>query len=169
MDYIAGDRSAPSIAEPESWIASADHACFMCRAAATYADQSAAAQANLVVASTEHAVTILNRYPYNNGHLLVCPRRHVGELRDLTDDEHLAAMHAIARFTEMLARVIRAEGFNIGLNLGRAAGAGVPGHLHWHVVPRWPGDSNFMPVAGATRIISQSLDALWEAIAAEKN
>jgi ATP adenylyltransferase len=141
----------------------------MCRAAASYTDEAAAARANLVVAASEHAVTILNRYPYNNGHLLVCPRRHVGELRELTDGEHLAAMHAIAHFTEVLGRVIRAEGFNIGLNLGRAAGAGVPGHLHWHVVPRWTGDSNFMPVAGATRIISQSLDALWEAITAEED
>lgn len=169
MSYIAGEKTPPSSAAPSAWHDGADLGCFMCRAAATYADEPAAARANLVVAADERAVTILNRYPYNNGHLLVCPRRHVAELGELTDDEHLAVMHAISHFTELLAGVIRAEGFNIGLNLGRVAGAGMPGHLHWHVVPRWPGDSNFMPVTGATRIISQSLDALWEALAAEKS
>lgn len=167
MGYIAGDKTPPPAVEPAGWPAGADRGCFMCRAAATYADEAAAARANLVVAADAHAVTILNRYPYNNGHLLVCPRRHVGDLSELSDAEHLAAMHAVAHFTALLRRLIRAEGFNIGLNLGRAAGAGVPGHLHWHVVPRWPGDSNFMPVTGDARIISQSLDALWEAITAE--
>jgi ATP adenylyltransferase len=165
MGYIAGDSPPQAAVEPATWSAGADHDCFMCRAAASYADEAAAVRANLVVAADEHVVTILNRYPYNNGHLLVCPRRHVGDLSELTADEHLAAMQAAAHFTELLRRLIRAEGFNIGLNLGRAAGAGLPGHLHWHIVPRWTGDSNFMPVTGDARVISQSLDALWEALA----
>ena len=97
----------------------------------------------LVVARGEHTVALLNRYPYNNGHLLVSPLRHVAELADLTADEHLEAMATLARFIELYARLIKAEGFNIGLNLGRAAGAGVPGHLHWHLVPRWTGRQQF--------------------------
>src|SRR4029079_9400757 len=104
----------------------------------------------------------LNRYPYNNGHALVAPLRHVGDLSDLSPDEHLACMHQLGQLAPTYRRALNAEGFNIGLNLGRVAGAGVPGHLHWHLVPRWDGDNNFMPVLAGTRVIPQSLEALWE-------
>lgn len=167
LAYIAGDQPVSAATEPTSWRDGADHNCFMCRAAADYADEAAAGRQLLVVAAGDHTISLLNRYPYNNGHLLVCPRRHVAELHELTADEHLEAMNELSRFTQQFRRLIRAEGFNIGLNLGRPAGAGLPGHLHWHLVPRWTGDNNFMPVAADTRVISQSLEALWEAIVAD--
>jgi ATP adenylyltransferase len=169
MSYIAGDRTVgPQVIEPTGWLEGADETCFLCRAAAEYAERSAAARQNLVVAVGEHSVAVLNKYPYNNGHLLIAPRRHVAQLAELTDAEHLEAMHTLARFTELYAEEIKAEGFNIGLNLNRPAGAGVPGHLHWHLVPRWTGDSNFMPVTANARVISQSLDELWSAIRKEE-
>jgi ATP adenylyltransferase len=165
MNYIAGDKTAgPQAVEPTAWLAGADHACFLCRAAAEFPDAGAAARQNLLVHVGEHVTAVLNKYPYNNGHLLVSPRRHVGQLADLNDAEHLEAMHTLSQFTQLYAKLIKAEGFNIGLNLNRPAGAGVPGHLHWHLVPRWTGDSNFMPVTADARIISQSLDELWHVI-----
>ena len=103
------------------------------------------------------AFVILAKYPYNPGHLLVLPVRHAGELEDLTADENAE----IASLMQRSIRAIRIEsdphGFNVGVNLGRVAGAGIPGHLHWHVVPRWGGDTNFMPVVGQTRVLPELL------------
>jgi ATP adenylyltransferase len=164
LSYIAGDKGPAPGVEPAAWREGADHHCFLCRAAASYADDAAARRQNLVVHAGVHTIAVLNLYPYNNGHLLVAPRRHVGLLHELTEEEHLEAMHTLARFTQLFTDLIKAEGFNVGLNLNRPAGAGVPGHLHWHLVPRWTGDTNFMPVTGDARVISQSLEALWEAI-----
>ena len=109
-----------------------------------------------------NTIVVLNRYPYNNGHLLVAPRRHIGQLHELSRDEHADIIEALAQLTCVYRERLNAEGFNIGLNLGKVAGAGLPGHLHWHLVPRWAGDNNFMPVLAGTRVIPQSLDALWE-------
>lgn len=168
LSYVAGGKTAPPAGdEPTEWPAGADRDCFLCRAAATFEDEAAARRQNRLVYAGAAVIAVLNLYPYNNGHLLVSPRRHVGQLRELTDQEHLEAMQTLARFTELYAELIRAEGFNIGLNLNRPAGAGVPGHLHWHLVPRWTGDCNFMPVTGDSRVISQSLDELWQAIVAK--
>jgi ATP adenylyltransferase len=165
LTYLLGDKGPPlDGTQPQDWLDGADHHCFLCRAAARYENEAAARRENLVVDAGPHTLAVLNLYPYNNGHLLVVPRRHVGQLTELTDDEHLEAMHSLSRFTQLYAELIKAEGFNIGLNLNRPAGAGVPGHLHWHLVPRWTGDSNFMPVTGDARVISQSLDELWGAI-----
>ena len=170
MSYIAGDKSAETISqEPIAWLPGADTACFICKATAAYADEAAARRQNLVLEVSNHTITLLNLYPYNNGHLLVSPRRHVGEFYELTDAEHLEAIKSLSHYTQLYRELIRAEGFNIGLNLGRPAGAGVPGHLHWHLVPRWSGDNNFMPVTGDSRIISQSLRELWEAIVSAGN
>ncbi|MCA9231132.1 MAG: HIT domain-containing protein [Planctomycetales bacterium] len=119
---------------------------------------------NWVVAVGQYTLAMLNRYPYSNGHLLVTPKRHAANLFDLTAEEHLEGMQQLANLTKVLSKVISAEGFNVGLNLGRVAGAGVPGHLHWHLVPRWQGDHNFMPTLAAAQVIPQSLDALWEAL-----
>lgn len=165
LGYIAGDESvAEPPSEPSSWLPDADSNCFMCRAAANYSDVASARRCNLVVKSDAHSQTILNRYPYSNGHLLIAPLRHVGELADLTANEHLEIMQTLGKFTQVLGKLISAEGFNVGLNLGHVGGAGVPGHLHWHLVPRWPGDHNFMSTLAGTRVIPQSLEALWEAL-----
>jgi ATP adenylyltransferase len=165
MNYIAGARGVePTPLEPIAWLPGAEPNCFICKAAAAYADERAARQQNLVLEVSNHTITLLNLYPYNNGHLLVSPRRHVGEFGELTDAEHLEAIQSLVRYTQRYREVINAEGFNIGLNLGRPAGAGVPGHLHWHLVPRWNGDNNFMPVTGDARVISQSLRELWESL-----
>ncbi|MEM9184881.1 MAG: HIT domain-containing protein [Planctomycetota bacterium] len=168
LGYIKGQADTESPPEPVRWVDGADEACFLCRAAADYGDNQAEAdEQNLVAWRGEFAVVVLNRYPYANGHVLVAPRRHTAELADLTDAEHLEIMQTLSRLTRVLGAKVQAQGFNIGLNLGRLAGAGVPGHLHWHLVPRWPGDHNFMPVLAGVRVIPQSLDELWRLLRGE--
>lgn len=102
-------------------------------------------------------LVMLNRYPYNNGHLMVMPSRHVANLEDLTGEERKELFDLLDRSVRILREALRPEGFNIGINLGRAAGAGVEGHLHVHVVPRWSGDTNSMTVIGEIRVIPDSL------------
>jgi len=131
--------------------------CFLCRAAETDDERAA-----LVLWRSESCLAVMNRWPYNNGHLLIAPMRHVGGLEDLTDDELAQQMAMLKRCRAGLAAVMSPDGFNVGLNLGRPAGAGVEDHIHWHIVPRWSGDTNFMPVAAATKVIPQSLETLWE-------
>jgi ATP adenylyltransferase len=160
LGYIRKEESAPEADRSAlAWRPGADRECFLCRAIADDHDRE-----NLVVARTSHTVTILNRYPYNNGHLLVAPLDHRADLGDLSDGEHADLMRQISGFIAHLRSLMNAEGFNVGINLGRVAGAGLPGHLHWHVVPRWSGDTNFMPVLDGVRVIPQSLDALWALI-----
>jgi len=105
---------------------------------------------------------LLNRYPYNNGHVMIAPYRHLRSLSQLAPGESSELMGVATRMIGVLRRILRPHGFNLGLNLGRAAGAGIAGHLHLHVVPRWVGDTNFMSVAGGTKVISQSLEALYD-------
>jgi ATP adenylyltransferase len=135
----------------------ADPECFVCRAVVDTADRQ-----NLVVERSNHSVVILNRFPYNNGHLLVAPLTHLGWPDELADHDLLDAQQLIVKYVGRLERLLAAEGFNVGLNLGHVAGAGLPGHLHWHIVPRWSGDTNFMPSVAGVRVIPQALDALWE-------
>ena len=116
---------------------------------------------NLVVDRSAHSITILNRFPYSNGHLLVSPRRAAAEIEQLTDEELLDTQREIQRMVAALRVIMKPDGFNIGLNLGRSAGAGLPEHLHWHIVPRWNGDHNFMTIISDARIIVQSLDEVW--------
>jgi ATP adenylyltransferase len=163
LGYIKGTEAADAPPAPSSWIDGADKSCFLCQAGAEYDDPGADGSL-LVAARDEHVVTVLNRYPYSNCHVLVSPRRHAATLAELTDAEHLAAIKTLTRLTESLSEGIGAQGFNIGLNLGAIAGAGVPGHLHWHLVPRWPGDHNFMPTLAGVRVIPQSLEAAWEIV-----
>lgn len=130
--------------------------CFFCKAKRSSDDRG-----HHVIARSRNAFALLNRYPYNNGHLLIAPYRHVGDLTALTVAEWTTMFRLSQRLLTTLQRRLRAHGFNIGLNLGRAAGAGVPGHLHLHIVPRWNGDTNFMPVLTHTKVIAQSLDELY--------
>ena len=136
--------------------------CFLCRGVASGDDR-----ANLIVHRTELSVVVLNRFPYNNGHLLVAPKAHKATLADLTPEELLDLQLTLRKMVGVLEKRMTPDGFNVGLNLGRVAGAGLPGHLHWHAVPRWNGDSNFMPVLTDTRVISQSLEALYDLLAEE--
>lgn len=134
--------------------------CFLCDIVAGSDDA-----ANLVVERRERTFVVLNRFPYNNGHTLVCPRAHKATLDELSDEEHLELMQATRDMVALLTRVMHPDGFNIGLNLGLAAGAGLPGHLHMHIVPRWNGDTNFMPVLGDVKVIPQALEDLHRALA----
>jgi ATP adenylyltransferase len=105
---------------------------------------------------------ILNKFPYNAGHLLAVPYREVAELAGLTPAERADLMETILHGQHILTRALRPDGFNIGFNFGRTAGAGIPGHLHAHIVPRWDGDTNFMPIIAETKILPVALDTLWE-------
>lgn len=115
---------------------------------------------NLILYRGKTCYIIMNRYPYSNGHIMVLPFRHTKMLEDLTSQEKLELMDQIALGMEAL-KVFRPDGFNIGMNLGRAAGAGIEDHLHFHVVPRWNGDTNFMPVIGDVRVIPEYLEETY--------
>jgi len=113
-----------------------------------------------VVFKTVKSICLLNRYPYNNGHLMICPLRHTREISELNEVEILDIFKALNRAKALLQKVLKPQGYNVGFNLGAAAGAGVRGHLHLHIVPRWFGDTNFMPSVSTTKVISQSLNEL---------
>jgi ATP adenylyltransferase len=127
-------------------------ACFICSGTAGTNDR-----ANLIVHRTSLSVVLLNKFPYNNGHLLVAPREHRGRPDELSPEQLL-----LRKMIGIIEKKMSPDGFNVGLNLGKVAGAGLPGHLHWHIVPRWSGDVNFMPVLAGTKVIVQSLDALYD-------
>jgi len=145
LSYVTAPKR-PDVADP----------CFICQGLAEAEDRQ-----NLIALRTKASVVVLNRYPYNNGHLLVAPLTHKGKLNELTAEELLETQETLRRMVAVLDELMHPDGYNIGLNLGRVAGAGLPGHLHWHIVPRWHGDTNFMPVLGDVKVIVQSLDALW--------
>ena len=129
-----------------------DQACVFCVALDVDAD------ASLVLHRGTHAFVILNKFPYNNGHLMVVPTRHVATLADATLEE-LSEVMALTRLAEIvLTEAYCPHGMNVGMNLGRPAGAGVPGHFHMHLVPRWDGDTNFMSVVGETRVVPETPD-----------
>jgi len=130
--------------------------CFLCEAAASDHDEE-----HLVVVREQSCIAVLNRYPYNNGHTLVAPVAHKAELAELSAEEMLGLMQTTARLQATLQEIMHPQGFNLGINLGNAAGAGLPGHLHLHIVPRWQGDTNFMTVLGDTKVIPASLESIY--------
>lgn len=136
------------------YIASADEqdGCFLCAAAAGSDDEGA-----LVVKRGRGGLVVLNRFPYSSGHLLVAPHRHVGDFGELADEEVLELHRLAGQGLGALAEVYAPQGYNLGWNLGRIAGAGVPGHVHLHVVPRWAGDTNFMPVLADVKVLPEHL------------
>ncbi len=119
---------------------------------------------NLVVLRSERSLLMLNRYPYNSGHLMVAPHRHVADFETLTPEELLDMNRLVQRAIRALKRAFSPHAFNIGMNLGRIAGAGIDQHLHLHVVPRWQGDTNFMPVIADTKVIPEALEATYQRI-----
>lgn len=148
MDYI------DSLSRPAE-----DKGCFICRARQGDKDV-----AELLLWEGKHALAMLNRYPYTGGHLLICPNEHIGQFGDLDDPTLMEMMWMVRDAQVALGRAVKAQGFNIGWNIGQCAGAGLPGHLHIHVVPRWPGDTNFMDVVGGVRMVPISLEQLYELI-----
>ncbi|MEE9614392.1 MAG: HIT domain-containing protein [Thermodesulfobacteriota bacterium] len=111
----------------------------------------------LLLFSSTLSTVLLNKYPYNNGHLLISPKRHVADLEKLSGEELADLTKLIVHSTAAIKKTLNAEGFNVGLNLGKAGGAGIGDHLHWHVVPRWTGDANFMPVLSETKVLPEHL------------
>jgi ATP adenylyltransferase len=129
-----------------------DEGCVFCTMLAQAEDER-----NLILHRGERAFVLLNLFPYNNGHLMVVPLRHTGDYNSLTADEHIELTALLARAQRALAATMSPHGFNIGMNLGRTSGAGIVDHLHYHIVPRWNGDNNFMSVVADTKVISESL------------
>ena len=126
--------------------------CFLCRYPKENNDE-----ANLVLYRGEKNFIILNAYPYNSGHLMVAPCRHIGRLEDMLDDEAKEHFDLVRLSIRLLTRVMQPTGFNTGMNLGKVAGAGIADHIHTHIVPRWTGDANFMPVISETKVVPESL------------
>jgi len=136
--------------------AAAAGGCLFCDGPAAGDDE-----AGLILDSDARSFVLLNRYPYNNGHLMVVPRRHCGALEALAPDDAAALMARVAQATGVLKRAYGCHGVNVGANLGEAAGAGIPDHLHFHVLPRWRGDTNFMGVIAETRVLPEHLLDTW--------
>jgi len=132
--------------------------CFICE----YIKNPVDDDKNPILWRTAHSIVILNRFPYNNGHLLIAPVRHIDDLGEANDEELLELFKLVRESQKALSLAIKPHGFNIGLNIGKCAGAGLPGHLHLHIVPRWEGDTNFMAVCADTDVVSQSLRKLLE-------
>lgn len=131
--------------------------CFLCR----YREDPANDVGHLVLWRGEHCFAVLNRFPYTGGHSMIAPLAHVPALDQLDDATMLEMMKFLRDMQRILGEALRCEGFNIGINVGRCAGAGLPGHLHMHIVPRWGGDTNFMSVFGGVRVIPQTLESLY--------
>ena len=144
LEYVRGERTA---------------ACVLC----DKPHHSDAAE-SLVVHQGESAYVVLNLYPYNPGHLMVCPYRHVADLTELTEPESSECLRLVQQSMRVLRATSSPGGFNIGLNQGSAGGAGIADHLHWHVVPRWDGDTNFMPVIGEMKVMAQHMHTTWELV-----
>ncbi|HKQ98836.1 MAG TPA: HIT domain-containing protein [Candidatus Polarisedimenticolia bacterium] len=148
LDYVAGGERR-------------ERGCVFCRA-----DRSRDDRASLVVARGRTHFVILNKYPYNNGHLMIVPRRHLASPSEAPAAARAEMMDLLVRAEAALNRAYRPAGINLGMNLGRAAGAGIEGHYHLHLVPRWEGDTNFMTVAHSTRVIPEALDTTWQRLSA---
>jgi len=142
MEYILGEK---------------ERGCIFCTRINQESDKE-----NLILFRGKNNFVIMNKYPYNNGHLMVVPNRHTSELDSLGDPEKLEMMNLVSKSMNVLKKTVNPDGFNVGLNIGKIAGAGIDDHLHFHIVPRWVADTNFMPVVAQTKIISEDLGKTWE-------
>ncbi len=127
--------------------------CLFCRVIENLKDEDA----DLVVWRPDHAIVLLNKFPYNPGHVMVAPHAHKPSFEDLSESETAALMSALRTTLKVLRMTLKPEGFNVGANIGRPAGAGIPDHIHLHVVPRWNGDTNFMPVIDDVKVVAEAL------------
>jgi len=134
-----------------------DQGCLFCRLLEENRDRE-----NLILERTRHSFVMLNRYPYSNGHLLILPRTHAADLDELGDEAYIDLMRLLKKSVKALQQAVNPAGVNAGLNMGEAAGAGIAEHLHFHVVPRWRGDHNFMPVIADTMVMPQHLESAYE-------
>jgi ATP adenylyltransferase len=133
-----------------------EEGCFFCKYSREKDDRK-----NLLIHRGKKAFILLNYYPYNNGHLMIAPYQHTAEIADLDDETKLEMMDSVNHCIKALRKQLKADGFNIGINIGQVAGAGIKDHIHIHVVPRWNGDTNFMPILGSTKVVSQGLEETW--------
>ncbi|BAI79700.1 histidine triad family protein [Deferribacter desulfuricans SSM1] len=145
MTYISGDHI--------------DEGCIFCNKPKETKDKE-----NLILFRGEYSFIMMNLFPYNNGHLMVAPYKHTGNLEDLNDNELLEMMKLVQKSIKAMKRCMRPDGFNTGFNIGRAAGAGIADHVHFHVVPRWVGDTNFMPTLAGTKVISEHILKTYDKI-----
>lgn len=141
--YITGET------EPEE--------CIFCSKAASNKDRE-----NYLILRGKTSFAMLNLYPYNNGHILIAPYRHTGDPLSLTPEESLEIFDILKIYIKIINEKMRPEGFNMGMNIGRSAGAGIEDHIHMHLLPRWTGDTNFMPAFGGAKVISESLDSVYD-------
>ena len=142
MEYVVGDR---------------EEGCLFCSKL-----QGGNDRRNLILYRGDQSFMILNRFPYTSGHLMVVPNRHVASLEELNEGEMLELMALLKKSLQVLKGALKPDGFNVGMNLGREAGAGIEAHVHFHVVPRWNGDTNFMPVLFDTKVIPEFLEKMYE-------
>jgi ATP adenylyltransferase len=147
MEYI------DSLTDPDE-----GDACFLC----SYRENPQRDETNLVLWRGRETLVVMNRFPYAGGHTLIAPREHVDSMEQCSDAVLLEMMHMVRDVQTVLSETVRCQGFNVGINVGRCAGAGLPGHLHIHVVPRWPGDTNFITVFGGVRVIPTTLGNLYQ-------
>lgn len=138
--------------------------CIFCKAFNEKKDEK-----NLVLWRGKHSFVMLNRFPYNSGHMMIAPIRHLGDFEDLNQDEMLEIGEAIQLAMKVLRKVMNPHGFNIGMNLGRVAGAGVEDHIHVHIVPRWDGDTNYMPIISDTKVIPEALSRTYNKLLQQFN
>jgi ATP adenylyltransferase len=151
MAYIDSARSKKAAKEP----------CLFCGLA-----KAKPGPRNLVLAVTPRVLVMMNLFPYNVGHVMVAPTAHIGTLAGLNPEDAAEMSAWLGRVEKAIGSAYRPHGFNLGMNLGRTAGAGVLGHLHWHIVPRWNGDTNFMPVLGDVRVLPEALDVTYDRLSA---
>lgn len=134
--------------------------CVFCKAA-----RKGVGFESLVLYVDPLVMVVLNKFPYNSGHVLILPKRHLGDLVETTPEENQAMADLVKKSVAILRSVYTCDGLNVGLNLGSAAGAGIPGHIHWHVVPRWNGDTNFFPLLAETKVLPETLEQSFERLA----
>lgn len=159
LQYVAADEA--KAASEDSTVSAKPKGCIFCEKPKEDRDRE-----NLIVLRGATCFVILNAFPYNNGHLMVVPYRHVDHPSKLTPEEMAEMMATTARMCDALAEVSSPDGYNIGMNVGSAAGAGIAAHLHLHIVPRWSGDTNFMPVLGDVKVLPELLTSVWDKLTA---